>query len=610
MARKIELLAPARDADCGIEAIRHGADAVYIGGPTFGARAAATNSVKDIARLCDEAHTFDARVYVTLNTILYEDELTEAERLIRTLYSLDVDALIVQDLGILQLDIPPIALHASTQMDNRTPEKTRWLEAQGFSQIVLARELSLNQIAAIRQATSVPLEAFVHGALCVSFSGQCYASQCCFGRSANRGNCAQFCRLSFDLIDGDGNTVIHDKHLLSLRDMNRSNDLESMMDAGVSSFKIEGRLKDVSYVKNVTAYYRQQLDRILARRPDEYIRSSYGQTALHFVPQVSKSFNRGFTDYYLHGRRGDEYCFDTPKATGEKVGRIRQSGHSSLTVAPDKGVTLAAGDGICYYDAKGELQGFRINRAEGNVIFPRPYVQLPAGTALFRNYDFDFEKRLAKSSADRKLQVRLKLSETQVGYALRITSESGHTACATVEAAKEPARTPQAEYIRTQLSKLGGTPFVAAEICIDLPAQRFLPASVLSDLRRRACEALLLELRKNVGRELRPVVRPYDGPAATETDYRANVANSKAAAQYRSMGVAHVDRAYELDPPGGAVIMYCRHCLRYALGACPQSATPKTLRMPLSLRLPDGRVFPLRFDCKNCQMLVYAPQRR
>lgn len=609
MPRKIELLSPARDAACGIEAIRHGADAVYIGGPAFGARAAAANSTEDIARLCDEAHTFGARVYVTLNTILWEDELSEAERLIRTLYSAGVDALIVQDLGILQLDIPPIALHASTQMDNRTPEKARWLEAQGFSQIVLARELSLDQIAAIRQATSIPLEAFVHGALCVSYSGQCYASQCCFGRSANRGCCAQFCRLSFDLIDGDGNIIIHDKHLLSLRDMNRSNDLEAMMDAGVSSFKIEGRLKDTSYVKNVTAYYRQKLDRILDRRPDEYVRSSYGQSSISFIPQISKSFNRGFTDYFLHGRKGNEFCFDTPKATGEKVGRIRHNGRHSFTVIPENGATLTAGDGLCYFDAKGALQGFRVNKVEGNTVYPYPQIHLPAGTVLLRNYDSDFEKRLAKSSAVRKLRIRLKLSETPSGYELHVAAESGHKASAAAEAEKEAARTPQAEYIQTQLSKLGDTPFIAEKVCLDLPTQSFIPASLLSELRRKACDALLLELRKNTERKLRPAASLYRGPVPIEVDYRANVANSKAAAQYKKMETEHIRQAYELDPPADAVIMFCRHCLRYALGACPQSAAPEKIRMPLFLRLPDGKVFPLRFDCKNCQMLVYAPKR-
>lgn len=367
--RQIELLSPARNADCGIEAILHGADAVYIGGPSFSARAAAGNSVEDIARLCRFAHLYGARIYITLNTILHDDELSEAERMVHELYQAGVDALIVQDLGLLRLDLPPIALHASTQMDNRTPEQARRLEALGFSQIVVARELSLTDIRAISQATPLPLEAFVHGALCVSYSGQCYASQYCFGRSANRGCCAQFCRLAFDLVDSEGRTVIRDKHLLSLRDMNRLNSLEAMMDAGVSSFKIEGRLKEAGYVKNVTAAYRQAIDKILERRAADYCRSSYGRSTLTFTPQPEKSFNRGFTEYFLHDRRTPMHSFDTPKAMGEAIGEVNRVERRAFTIHPAKPSPssdgeICAGDGLCYIDPDGHLQGFRVNRVD------------------------------------------------------------------------------------------------------------------------------------------------------------------------------------------------------------------------------------------------------
>ena len=607
MPRKIELLSPARDADCGIEAIRHGADAVYIGGPAFGARAAATNSLADIARLCDEAHLFSARVYVTLNTILWEDELKAAEKLVSELYRVGVDALIVQDLGLLRLDLPPIALHASTQMDNRTADKVQWLESLGFSQVVLARELSISQIAAIHQATSVPLEAFVHGALCVSYSGQCYASQYCFQRSANRGCCAQFCRLAFDLLDADGNVVVHDRHLLSLRDMNRSHDLEEMMDAGVSSFKIEGRLKDVSYVKNVTAYYRRQLDRILERRSADFVRASCGTSNYDFVPQLGKSFNRGFTEYYLHGRKGDEFNFNTPKATGEFVGTVRQVRQHSFTFSAHKDLKLNAGDGICYFNAQGELSGFRVNKVEGNEVFPYPAVRLLAGTKLFRNSDAAFEKLLARPSAVRKLQVHVTLRETESGYELTLRDESGQSATARLEVEKAVAQKPQAAYIRQQLAKLGGSPFFAGEVEIVTEGERFIPASQLSELRRKACEALVAAHRQHYAPERRQAPHAFAGDVRLPHDYRANVANSKAAAVYHSAGVNDLQPAYEIQAPSGAVIMFCRHCLRYALDACPRHGGTRKLREPLSLRLPDGRMFPLKFDCKNCQMLVYAP---
>lgn len=608
MPRKIELLSPARDAVCGIEAIRHGADAVYIGGPAFGARSAAGNSVQEIARLCEEAHLYSCRVYVTMNTILTDNELLEAERLVRELYEVGVDALIVQDLAFLRLDLPPIALHASTQMDNRSVEKAKWLDSLGFSQLVLARELSLDQIAAVHKATDLPLEVFVHGALCVSYSGQCYASQYCFHRSANRGCCAQFCRLAFDLVDGDGQVLIHDKHLLSLRDMNRSKDLESLLDAGVSSFKIEGRLKDISYVKNVTAYYRLLLDDILERRPADYVRSSYGASTYQFSPCLVKSFNRGFTDYYLHGRKGNEYNFDTPKAVGEMVGAVQQMGPRSFSISGK--IMLNAGDGLCYYDNNGELHGFRVNKVEKGKVFPYPVPRLRTGTQLYRNYDAAFEKTLAKPSAERRLAIKMSLEEISGGYRLALSAEGGGEAVVQINTEKVAALKPQAAYIRQQLSKLGETPFLLVKADVQTDGERFIPASQLTWLRRQGCEKLLASCKKQLRRELRRAPKPYTAEAPVPHDYRANVANSKAAEVYRSMGIHDVMPAYELNAPEGAVIMFCRHCLLYALGACQRLEHPQKLHMPLSLRLPDGRVFPLRFDCRKCQMLVYAPTSR
>lgn len=367
--RKIELLAPARNLECGIEAINHGADAVYIGAPKFGARAAAVNSLDDIAALVEYAHLYNVRIYVTVNTILKEEELKETEEMIRELYRIGVDALIVQDMAIAQLDLPPIPLHASTQMDNRTADKVKFLADAGFRQVVLARELSLREISKIHEACpDTPLEVFVHGALCVSYSGQCYVSQACFGRSANRGECAQFCRLPFSLIDADGKIIAKDKHLLSLKDLNQSEELEALLDAGVTSLKIEGRLKDVSYVKNVTAAYRQKLDAISIRRK-EYVRASSGSCRFEFQPQLDKSFSRGFTHYFLNGRSKEIFSFDTPKSLGEEMGTMKEARGNYLTVAGLK--SFNNGDGVCYIDEQGRLQGFRINRVDGNKLYPQ-----------------------------------------------------------------------------------------------------------------------------------------------------------------------------------------------------------------------------------------------
>lgn len=608
--RRIELLAPARDADCGMEALRHGADAVYIGGPAFGARAAATNSVDDIRQLCDFAHLFEAKVYVTLNTILWDSELAAAERVIAQLYEAGTDALIVQDPGLLKLDLPPIALHASTQMDNRTPDQARLLEQLGFSQIVLARELSLADMAAIHQAVHVPLEAFVHGALCVSYSGRCYASQFCFGRSANRGCCAQFCRLSFDLVDGDGRVAVADRHLLSLRDMNRSEDLEAMMDAGISSFKIEGRLKDAGYVKNVTAAYRQRIDDILNRRSDDYARSSKGTSAIGFQPDLNKSFNRGFTDYFLHGQRtADLQNIITPKAMGERVGSVervdRRTGRVGVSLLP--GVSLTAGDGLCFI-ADGRLQGFRANRVEGNAVFPAGRVYVARGTALFRNQDASFDHTLSRPTAVRTLWLDITLDETPTGYALTMTDETQATARIDVEAPHETARTPQAERIGQQLRRMGNTPFTPRHVSLHLTGNRFIPNSTLADWRRRCTELLLERHRATYVRDRRrPLPATLDVPLPARLDYEANVANAKARALYAAYGVTQIDKAFELAPKPQARLMTCKYCIRAALGAClkrPEEAAK--LKEPLMLRLPDGRRFRLSFDCHACQMSVYA----
>ena len=606
MSMTIELLAPAKNLECGIEAIRHGADAVYIGAPKYGARAAAGNSLDDLRQLAEYAHQYGARVYVTLNTIIYDDELAEVERLVWDLYHIGIDALIVQDMALLTMKLPPIELHASTQTDNRTPEKVQFLYEQGFSQVVLARELSLDDIAAIHRACPVPLEAFVHGALCVSYSGQCYASQACFGRSANRGECAQFCRLPFDLVDADGRVIERGRHLLSLKDMNRSAHLEAMMDAGVRSFKIEGRLKDVTYVKNVTAAYRQAIDAVLARRT-EYKRASQGVSTYTFVPQLDKSFNRGFTDYFITGQRSEVYSFATPKAMGEPVGQVREVGRGYLVLSSSK--EFHNGDGLCFIDEQGQLQGFRVNRVEGERLYPK---EMPRGlrvrTALFRNYDQEFERLLSRPSAERRIPVDILLRDTQQGFALTLTDDEGYTSTVNFTRDKEVARTEQRATLEAGLAKLGGTIFVASSVEIDFTDNWFIPSSVVADMRRTAVEALKELKIQNSKLKVDSVSRIQNSEFRIQNSpltYLANVANQRAAAFYRSCGATEVQPAYEISAPRGATLMFCRHCLRYAMGWCPhRGGKLSPYREPYTLVSADGARFKLEFDCKACIMKV------
>lgn len=633
---KIELLAPARNVDVGIIAIDSGADAVYIGGPDFGARAAAGNSVEDIARLCDYAHLFGARVYVTLNTILYDSELDDVEALIHRLYAVGVDALITQDLAMLSLHLPPIALHASTQMDNCTPDRARFLEQAGYSQIVLARELSLEQIEAIHAATTLPLEAFVHGALCVSYSGRCYASQYCFQRSANRGRCAQFCRLAFDLVDGDGYTLCRERHLLSLRDMNRSSSLEAMMDAGVRSFKIEGRLKDATYVKNVTAYYRAAIDDVLARRSADFCRASSGEHSFGFVPDVRRSFNRGFTDYFLHERTSDVWNFLTPKSMGMPLAEVVRVTPRFLVVLSNE--VINNGDGLTFITADQRLEGFRVNRCEfmenrgGKVmlkLFLREKLHMPVGTKLNRNEDRVWENSLLQpSSAVRKLPLSVVLSETPAGFRLTMSvvrSEGKTESSCDFDVAHQVAQRPQEENVRRVLSKMGDTPFVVSDIRIMTEGERFIPASVLAEMRRSVVEQLVLALQADHlahRDERRPEYLSLKTPKMLS--YVANVANAPARDWLMAHGTDVVAPAFEIRQPSEGMLMTCRHCLRYAFGQCLKGkknphaehidssaclgSDNARWKAPLSLRLPDGRMFPLHFDCERCEMQVMMPK--
>lgn len=598
--RSIELLSPARNAETGIEAIRHGADAVYIGAPKFGAREAAANSIEDIKRLTDYAHVFNAKVYATLNTILYDSELQEAREMACRLFDVGVDALLVQDAAFLEMrNLPPIALHASTQCDNRTPEKVKRLYEEGFSTAVLARELSLEEINEIhKQCPEMRLEAFIHGALCVSMSGRCYASQHCFGRSANRGECAQFCRLPFDLETENGVKIIEGKHLLSLRDLNRTDYLEQLLDAGVSSLKIEGRLKDVEYVKNITAWYRRKLDAIFAKRK-EYVRASTGKVALAFEPKPEKSFNRGFTDYFMQGRTMRLACPATPKSIGEPVGEVREVGRCLIVSGHKK---FANGDGLCFFTDKGELRGFRVNRAEGTRLFPAIMPkEIKNHTGLFRNHDEAFSQMLSKPSAERTLKVDFNLAMTENGFMLSATDELLRHTDVPVEFKHEKARNPQRDNIVTQLTKLGGTCFSAGEVKIEND-EYFIPSSLLSDARRKAVASLLEQCGSKTVADVSIGKPQLEGCV----DYSANVANKSAEKFYKDCGAERVEPAWELKEPENVPVMTCRYCLRNEIGMCLKRRDAD--RSYLFLRLADGRRFRLDFDCKNCIMKIYAEE--
>lgn len=631
--RKLELLAPAKNLECGKAAIDHGADAVYIGAAKFGARASAGNSLDDIRELCLYAHQFGAKVYVTVNTIVYQDELEDTRALLRALTEMRVDALLVQDMAVLDLlpkDLKPLpALHASTQTDNRTAEKVAWLHGLGFERVVLARELSLAEIKTIHQTVpDVQLEGFVHGALCVSYSGVCYASQYCFQRSANRGACAQFCRMKFDLIDAQGREIEHQRHLLSLKDLCQIDHLEEMADAGICSFKIEGRLKDVEYVRNVVSAYSKRLNRIIEKRGDDYCRASLGRVTYYFEPDLKKTFNRGYTNYFLHRRQPYIYSPDTPKALGEYVGKVKEIRRGSFNVAGT--ASFANGDGLCFINDEHELEGFRINRAEGNRLFPlRMPDNLRPGAALYRNRDEAFSKLLKGKTAERKIPITLTLSVTDNGFALSATGQGIKPTCQVLEMDKQKAMKPQRDNILRQLGKLGDTPYMADVIELEGQADAyFIPSSALATLRREVVQAIELERPAEVETpSVQPSVSPTAPPArktsgtlAWQPEYRKftylyNIANKLSKSFYQREGLSNVADAYEVSQGAdegskrndSVLVMQCRHCLRYSLGHCVRRGGEQpTWKEPLYLRLGDGRRFRLEFKCDECQMNIYA----
>lgn len=591
-SRKIELLAPAANAEVAIEAILHGADAVYIGPPSHGARKNASNSISDLKRVVEFAHQYGAKVYATVNTIVYDHELKDVERLIRELYVIGVDALIVQDMGILRLDIPPIELHASTQCDTRTVEKALFLEKVGFSQIVLARELTLQEISDVCRSVSVPVETFVHGALCVSYSGRCHASQALLGRSANRGECAQICRLPFTLTDADGKVLASDRHLLSLKDFNASDRLEQLLEAGVSSLKIEGRLKDASYVKNVVAYYRHRLDEIIAKSNGLYIRSSYGQSEIKFRPQLDKSFNRGFTHYFLDGPRPSSISSPlTPKSMGEIITDVSQ---------------LHNGDGISFFNSRRQYEGVMVNGIEGKRIIPNRPVAIPKGVELHRTLDIQWEKCMAKNTAERRLWLDVRLTDKS----LSARDERGSEATVRLDADIQQART--AQDLRRNFDRLGNTIYRLREFTTTCDSKTFIPASQLADARRRLLDALEAAARAGYNYGTRRHEDPEAKFPTDSLDYQDNVANHLAHQFYTSHGVTEIEPALETKERGGATteikngmqsVMTTRHCILRESGRCLRcrSEQERDFRLPLHITSGHNR-FRLEFDCKRCEM--------
>ena len=602
----LELLEPAKNLECGKAAIDHGADAVYIGAARFGARAAAGNSIRDIAELCSYAHTFGAKVYVTVNTIIYDTELDDTRQLLQQLKDSGVDAILVQDMAVMKMAQQlGLTVHASTQTDNRTAEKVRWLSSLGFAQVVLARELSISEIAAIHHdVPDTKLEVFVHGALCVSYSGLCYASQYCFGRSANRGECAQFCRMQFDLIDADGQVIEHDRYLLSLRDMNQIDNLEALADAGATSFKIEGRLKDVAYVKNVTAAYSQKLNDIIRRHPDSYRRASLGRCTYTFSPDLERTFNRGYTTYFANGRKPGIACFDTPKAVGQYVGTVKELRRDSFNVAGT--ASFSNGDGLCFFNDRRQLVGFRVNRAEGNRLFPqRMPGELRSGIRLYRNNDQEMERLLVKPSAERKNPITMSLNATADGFRLRAVSTDSVDVSVDMTITHQTAEKPQHDNIIRQLTKLGGTPYECTTVDLPTDFNFFIPSSQLTEIRRQ-----LVDKMRNENSQIRDEklgMKNENEKCLNHSSFEQNIANSEACRFY---GISE-PTAYELHPTADAKLMQCRHCLRYSLGYCVKNGGQRpTWHEPLFLRLGDGRRFRLKFDCNNCQMNVYAANEK
>jgi len=604
MTRTLELLAPAKDLQTGIAAFKHGADAVYIAANKFGAREKAGNSIDDIEKLVSFAHHYYARVYVTVNTIIYDEELKEVKRLINDLYRINVDAIIIQDYSILNMDLPPIAIHASTQMHNNSPEKINFLESYGIERVVLPRELSIQEITTFSQSTNAELEFFVHGALCVCYSGQCYMSHALTGRSANRGACAQPCRSAYDLIDSDGNILVKNKHLLSLKDLNLSQNIYQLIDAGITSFKIEGRMKDISYVKNTVAFYSSLINNIISTKPD-YKRLSSGRCEYSFTPDLERTFNRGFTNHFIDGRTSGQASYHSQKSIGKQLGKVTQKGTGWFTM--DSSEVISNGDGLCFFNSRGELKGFLVNSTSENKVYPNQEpADLKAGTVIYRNSDFAFDKTLKGESSTRKILVSISVMQDEGKLQFIASDEDSIRYELSIDDNFELAKKPELanSNLINQLAKSGETIFQIKNINLDNGIEpKHLPISELNAIRRRLLDGLNLERLKNYTTNKRVVPLTKIDYPLTDIDYKGNVANSSSKEFLQKSGVKNIANAFELEvKPEKTELMVTKYCIKYELGLCPskQNATPTK-----ALFLKDNsNLFPLVFNCKECQMVV------
>jgi len=602
--KKIELLAPAKDYESGKAALIYGADAVYIGAPKYGARASAGNSFDDIKKLVDFAHLYYARVYVTLNTILHDDEISEVQKMIYELYQIGVDAIIIQDMGILELDLPPILLFASTQTNNYTWQKIKFLEDAGIQRVILARELSLEQIQEIRSKTTIDLEFFVHGALCVSLSGQCFFSHAINKGSANRGTCAQPCRSYYSLLDNKGKVLSKNKFLLSLKDLNLSDYIGEMIDLGISSFKIEGRLKDINYIKNTTAHFRKQIDEILKNR-EGFVRSSSGKTEIDFTPDPERTFNRGFTTYFINGRKKDIASPNTQKSIGKVIGKVKSVTTNYIII--DSKIKLNNADGICFFDEKGELQGTSVNKVEKDKVFVENISFIMPETIIYRNYDHEFNKQLNGSKTERKIAVNIKIEESEKGIIIKAEDEDLNNVEFEEIIVKENALNAEKATANmiSQFKKSGDSIFKITSVEINLKNPLFFQISVLNDLRRKVINLIELKRISNYPRQEKVLEKTTHLFPDKFIDYKGNVLNQKAISFYNRHGVKMVENAFEIQTDfTNKEIMVTKHCIKYQLGLCPKHDNPKVkIEEPLFLA-DNNRKYKLEFDCKQCAMKV------
>jgi putative protease len=608
MKKKVEILAPAKNLVQGIAAINAGADAVYIGAPLYGARTNATNSVEDIAEMVKYAHLFKAQVFVVINTILYDNELEDCKKLIYQLYDIGVDALIVQDMAIMEMDLPPIVIHASTQANNREPKHVKFLKDVGMQRVVLARELNLDQVRDIAAATDVELEFFVSGALCVSFSGNCYMSIAGGERSANRGSCAQNCRLPYNLIDGNGTTLLTESHLLSIKDLDLSDQLPALIEAGITSFKIEGRLKDIVYVKNNTSFLRKKLDAFLENN-DSFQKASSGRTFYNFEPEMDRSFNRGYTDYFVNQRKEKIGNWESPKSQGQHIGKVTELKANGYVI--ENSEKLNNGDGLYFINADGIADGVQINIIVNDIVVPNTFKNIPVGTMIYRNSDAEFNRIVEKENAAvRKIGVEMRFSETENGFELTVTDEDGHQSTATLETAKEAAKSEESVIpnISKNLAKTGNTPFIVDAIEVEFTKNWFLPISKVNEVRRIALEQLI-DIRINEYHREEFQITKSDIPYPTEKlDFTFNVSNKLARAFYKRHGVTEIEKAFELQwDPGKARVMTTKYCVKYELGKCARfqrETMGEKVKEPLTLKHGENE-YKLKFNCKPCEMEIW-----